>query len=310
MRKHNLAVLSGSVLIWLLALVVLGAIVVFVRPAGLYRPSDISERLSFKPKAVASSLAVMRDTVKVLDLPVYDGFHVAKLDVLSPCYIHTFCYVEWLKGTENSYQNLAIGDEVVLHSVVSVVDRRNWKALGFHNINFLRGFPSNQSGWSPTKVLDPNLELGAALTQRDFLDDKKKLRALCVDTSVSTEKCRSRALSTRFSSFSGLSSLLGYHNESQEQSPSLYSVWPTKESIPTWRVPFGLGYIGFGILVCMRCRDFTGWLLGLCCGVLGVLFVLNGYVDRQPKDQSDSSQVFQHDAEKVAQAQMLQDWRL
>jgi IS1 family transposase len=116
------------------------------------------------------------------------------------------------------------------------------------------------------------------------------------------------------SPISGISSprsmvrLLSYSKQSEKQTPNLYPIWPTKDSIPTWRVPFGLAYIGFGLLVCMRVKGFAGWLLGLGCGVLGVLFVLNGYIDRQSDNQGDRSQVFQHNTKNVSQKLLTPDY--
>jgi hypothetical protein len=90
-------------------------------------------------------------------------------------------------------------------------------------------------------------------------------------------------------------------DESKEEAPYPDTFWPTKEAIPTWRVPFGMAYVCFGVFVCGRGKGFICWLLGAACGVLGVLFVLGGYVDRQTKNEHDGGYIFQHDAKNVSQ---------
>jgi hypothetical protein len=62
-----------------------------------------------------------------------------------------------------------------------------------------------------------------------------------------------------------------------------------------------MAYICFGVFVCGRGKGFICWLLGVACGVLGVLFVLGGYVDRQAKNEHDGGHIFQHNGKNVSQ---------
>jgi IS1 family transposase len=108
-------------------------------------------------------------------------------------------------------------------------------------------------------------------------------------------------LRSRVGGSARLMGLFGNNNKSKKESPNTYAFWPTKEAIPTWRVPFGLGYVCFGLFVCGRGKGFICWLLGLACGALGMLFVLDRYVDRQSEYEHDGGQVFQHDSVIVPQ---------
>lgn len=109
-----------------------------------------------------------------------------------------------------------------------------------------------------------------------------------------------RADLSGFCRSSGFSRLLGYDNESEKQSPCL-EAFPTKESIPTWRVPLGLAYIAFGVFTVMRGRERICWFLGMGCGILGVLFVLTGYIERGPNNEQNCRYVLQHDGKNVSQ---------
>lgn len=107
------------------------------------------------------------------------------------------------------------------------------------------------------------------------------------------------SLSVQPSSFSGLSRflrLLGYRHEGQEQSPCGQSIRPSKESIPIWRVPFGLFYVAFRLFSCIRGERRWGWALGILCGGLGMLFILGGYVDGKPQCQQEQTNIFQHNS--------------
>jgi hypothetical protein len=104
-------------------------------------------------------------------------------------------------------------------------------------------------------------------------------------------------------SFSGL---LGNGQQGQNNHPSCRPFGPSEErrqdSIPTWRVPFGMGYVLLGMIFIRFSEKSTFVrLCGFLCGLLGGAFVLNGYVDCQPEHQHESRQVFQHSREIVTQ---------
>ena len=110
----------------------------------------------------------------------------------------------------------------------------------------------------------------------------------------------------RISSLSSLPSLLSNSEKSQENSPSCRPVGPSEEAQPTWRVPFGVGYVFWGV----RFISFSGrgayiCLCGFLCGLLGGAFVLNEYIDCQPKNKNERNQIFQHSGKTVPQRCLL-----
>jgi hypothetical protein len=118
-----------------------------------------------------------------------------------------------------------------------------------------------------------------------------------------------------FSSFASLLRLIGDDHEGQEESPNSDSFRPAKDSVtyrrvPTWRVPLGLFSIALGLYFVSRsdCRATT--ICGWGCGIVGVLFLLTGYEDRDQKNQTETRQVFQHYGEKVAQDRCVPVGRL
>jgi hypothetical protein len=82
--------------------------------------------------------------------------------------------------------------------------------------------------------------------------------------------------------------LLGNNQEGQNDHPNCRSIGLSKEAIPTWRVPFAIGYILLGMIGIRYSGDnVVTRLIGFLCGLLGCAFVLNGYVDCQPEHQHD-----------------------
>jgi IS1 family transposase len=105
-----------------------------------------------------------------------------------------------------------------------------------------------------------------------------------------------------FSSPSGLFGLLGNSQKSQENSPSCRPVRPSEKAIPTWQVPFGIGYVLLGMIgIRYSGNSKITALFGFLCGLLGGAFILNGYVDCQPENKPESKQVFQHSGTIVPQ---------
>jgi IS1 family transposase len=78
----------------------------------------------------------------------------------------------------------------------------------------------------------------------------------------------------------GFYGLFRYYDKSKENRPHCYSVRPSKESIPTWRVPLGVICVGIGVLIMCFCGGSPiGELGALACGSIGVMLILNGYID-------------------------------
>jgi len=105
---------------------------------------------------------------------------------------------------------------------------------------------------------------------------------------------RSRAL------LSGLS-LIGNRYEREEQSQNCGSFGPSEDSVnyhcfPTWQVPLGFLAIALGLYFVSRsdCRATT--LGGWCCGIMGILFLLTGYEDRDQREYARPCQIFLHNS--------------
>jgi IS1 family transposase len=97
-------------------------------------------------------------------------------------------------------------------------------------------------------------------------------------------------------------SLFGYSQKSQENSPSCRPVGPSEEAIPTWQVPYGIGLILLGMIgIRYSSDDRATRLLAFLCGLLGGMFILNGYVDCQAKNEDESKHIFQHSGQIVTQ---------
>ena len=105
-----------------------------------------------------------------------------------------------------------------------------------------------------------------------------------------------------FCSLGSLFRLFGDSQKGQDDSPSCRPVWPSKEAVPTWNVPFGIAYVFLGMLFVRFSSDsILTKVCGILCALLGGAFVLTGYVDCQPQNQGECSQVFQHDFAIVPQ---------
>lgn len=102
--------------------------------------------------------------------------------------------------------------------------------------------------------------------------------------------------------FSGLFGLFGDGQQSQDNGPCCRPVWPSKEAVPTWSVPFGLLYVFLGMMFVRFSGNSTFVrVCGYLCALAGGAFILTGYEDCQCKDQSEYPQIFQHDPVIVPQ---------
>jgi hypothetical protein len=90
----------------------------------------------------------------------------------------------------------------------------------------------------------------------------------------------------------GVSDLLGNGQKSKQYRPSRYSVWPTKQSKPTWKVPFGVLLAFIAILARGRWGN-RAWvdLLTFFSALFAGALILLGYEEGAPKDQSHSDEV-------------------
>ena len=103
----------------------------------------------------------------------------------------------------------------------------------------------------------------------------------------------------------GLSSLLSLvglpanSHEGKNDGPCCRPVRPSKEAIPTWKVPFGVFCVALGMFIMNRWgnrRD--GWICALVWCLAGGALILTGYVDCESKDYStEYRQTFQHKEE-------------
>jgi hypothetical protein len=109
-------------------------------------------------------------------------------------------------------------------------------------------------------------------------------------------------VSHSLSSPSTFSRLLSDGQQSQNNRPGCYALGPSKESVPTWRVPLGVFSVFIGLIV-MRFRGDSrrGWLSALLCGLGGGALVLNGYVGCESENHSKYRQVFPHNRKSVTQ---------
>ena len=101
----------------------------------------------------------------------------------------------------------------------------------------------------------------------------------------------------RVSSLRGFLRLGRNSQKGQENSPSCRSVGPSEEAIPTWRVPFGIGYVFLAMLgIRFGGDDATVKVCSFLCALLGGAFILNGYVNCQSEYHREHEQVFQHNS--------------
>jgi IS1 family transposase len=90
--------------------------------------------------------------------------------------------------------------------------------------------------------------------------------------------------------------------QGEEYGPRSRSVGPSEKAVPTWRVPFGFGYVLWGLFLVRVSRgDRITKQCGFLCGIIGVMFILHGYVDCQPDNDGEDGQIFQHNRENVPQ---------
>jgi IS1 family transposase len=102
-------------------------------------------------------------------------------------------------------------------------------------------------------------------------------------------------------------SLFSESQKSQENGPSCRPVGPSKEAIPTWRVAFGIFYVLLGMVGIRYSKgDAVVRLFGFLCGVLGGMFILNGYIDCQPNDKRESEPISSHNGTIVLQKYLTQ----
>ena len=104
-----------------------------------------------------------------------------------------------------------------------------------------------------------------------------------------------------FGSFSGLLSLLGKSNKGEDNGPCCRSVGPSKEAIPTWKVPFGIFYVFYDWHPLLW-RYYLGKVSAFLCAIVGGLFILTGYKDCHPNYGCNSENInFQHNLEFTQQ---------
>jgi IS1 family transposase len=103
-----------------------------------------------------------------------------------------------------------------------------------------------------------------------------------------------------------LPGLLGYSQESQNDGPYSSSARPTKsrvEYVPTWAVPVGILWVFLGMLLVRFSGNSDCPRFVLACGFLAALqggvLIVTGYDEREPQDNDQHSQVFQHNSEIV-----------
>ncbi len=111
----------------------------------------------------------------------------------------------------------------------------------------------------------------------------------------------------RFSGFSRFLRLLGNRQQSQDNIPFCRPVWPSEEAVPTWKVPFGIGYVLLGMLgIRFSGGSTTCKVFGFLCALLGGAFILTGYKDCHPEEKGEGQKIFQHDLEIVPQQYLTQ----
>jgi len=129
--------------------------------------------------------------------------------------------------------------------------------------------------------------------------------SLRVDDGLSIQHRSLSAVSSGLSGFLSLSGLFGNRHEGQENSPCCRSVGPSEKAVPTWEVPFGILYVFLGMLFVRFSGDSRlVKLCGFLCALLGGAFILDGYVDCKPAENSENRQIFQHDW-KIVQQKLL-----
>ena len=179
--------------------------------------------------------------------------------------------------------------------------RLNWHLLTFRHVVTSRpdGYDASGSfsivpkyGKYP-KEFDITLIFGRKI--RNVLDISNYPCALSITTSFYTYLHRLGGLRAFLS-------LLSNSQKGQQNNPSCYAVRPSKESIPTWRVPLGFICVIWGMLIMRFYGDSCiGWWCALLFGVIGVTLILNGYIDCETGDHSEYRQIFPHNCKSVTQ---------
>jgi IS1 family transposase len=108
-----------------------------------------------------------------------------------------------------------------------------------------------------------------------------------------------------FSSFSGL---FGNRQKGQNDRPCCRPVWPSKEAVPTWGVPFGIFYVFLGMLFVRFSGDCAITKLGgFLCAFLGGAFILTGYEECKPAKYDNSQDILWHSGEIVTQKHLTSE---
>src|SRR6185312_1513601 len=110
------------------------------------------------------------------------------------------------------------------------------------------------------------------------------------------------AVAHRFRGIGTYFDLLSYRKKGKDNGPCSCSSGPSEKSVPTWLVPFGIFYVLLGMIF-IRCSGNSVFVKcgGFLCGLLGGMFILNGYIDCQSKNQSKYDQIFPHGRQSVTQ---------
>jgi IS1 family transposase len=113
-----------------------------------------------------------------------------------------------------------------------------------------------------------------------------------------------KGLSSYFYRAPSFDGLLGYNDERENDRPSCRGVRPSKDAIPTWRVPCGIFYVFLGLAFIRFSRDRVVTICGFFCAVLGGAFILTGYVKCQSGEKGESGQIFPHNFNTVTRKQL------
>jgi hypothetical protein len=121
---------------------------------------------------------------------------------------------------------------------------------------------------------------------------KLQNKRLILDLNLMLDNVNVRFRGARRSS--GFVRLLGNRQEREQYRPILYSLGPTKESIPTWKVPLGVFLAFIAIFARGRWGDRTRVdLLTFVTALFAGALIFLGYEDGEPEDQHHSEKVFQ-----------------
>ena len=186
--------------------------------------------------------------------------------------------------------------------VVLPINQRHWQGVWASCARHV-GMDGDYFSWRPSNVrCFENIGIWGRRFHADYYPS-----AFRVDNGLSVRQSGLRRHPSSFSGFGSVFGLFSDSHKSQDDGPRFGSIGPSKETVeaeyvPTWAVPCGFFYVFLGMLFIRLSGDsrFVK-VCGFLCGLIGGVLILTGYDERQPQDNDERNQIFQHNSVIVQQ---------